>query len=147
MVRHSRSGLVYEIESDELEWDVEGGDEGQMGGRNRWYAEVQHNELGTLVWSLWEYPVGAEEYQDQDLNGHVLVKDFDIYLAHDPDGPGSCRNTGTQPMTFPIIREKAVISGTMAGPIRRTRNLGANSSRSLATMPLKRLPARSRSTA
>lgn len=86
-VRHSRSGLVYEIESDELEWDVEGGDEGQMGGRNRWYAEVQHNELGTLVWSLWEYPVGAEEYQDQDLNGHVLVKDFDIYLAHDPDGP------------------------------------------------------------
>jgi hypothetical protein len=84
-VRHSRSGLIYEIESDELEWHVEGNDEGQMGGRNRWYAEVQHYELGTLVWTLWEYPEGAEEYQNQDLNGHVLVKDFDIYLAHDPE--------------------------------------------------------------
>lgn len=86
-IKHKISGQLHEIEAQELEWDAVGGSERQMGPETEWQAEVNHPALGDLVWKLWEYPAGAENYQDQDLNGHELVENFAIHLEHDPEEP------------------------------------------------------------
>jgi hypothetical protein len=86
-IRHKETGEIHEIDSDEVDdlWEQVGGSERQMGPENEYAAELQHPDLGDLVWRLWEYPVGAENFQQQDLNGHELVQDFDISLVHEPD--------------------------------------------------------------
>lgn len=61
-IRHSATGAIYEIEDDELDWDAVGGDKRQMGPEIRYEAVVHHPELGKLIWSLWEYPIGIENY-------------------------------------------------------------------------------------
>lgn len=86
-IRHKDTGEIFDVEADELEWEAVGGSERQMGPETEYAAEVHHPDLGELVWKLWEYPVGAENYQDQELNGHELVVNFDIDLVHEPDGP------------------------------------------------------------
>lgn len=85
-IRHSGTGEIFDIEAEELDWDSVGGSERQMGPETEYAAEVHHPDLGEMVWRLWEYPVGAENYQAQELNGHELVKNFDIGLVHEPDG-------------------------------------------------------------
>ncbi len=86
-IKHRESGLIYEIDADELHWDAVGSDERQMGLEILWEAKTSHPFLGDLVWKLWEYPAGIENYQDQELNGHELVENFDISLEHDPEEP------------------------------------------------------------
>jgi hypothetical protein len=51
----------------------------------RYQATLEHSALGLLSWSLWEYPVGVENYRETDLNGHEVVEDFDYGLGHEPD--------------------------------------------------------------
>jgi hypothetical protein len=81
-IRHATTGIVYEIEADELEWEQNGGDERGMGPETRYEAIVDHPQLGTLTWALWEYPVGAENRDDTDVGEHVVVKNFDFGLQH-----------------------------------------------------------------
>lgn len=84
-IRDKETGEIHEIDPDELEWEAVGGSERQMGAETEYTAEVHHPDLGELVWRLWEYPVGVENFQQQELNGHELVEDFDISLVHEPD--------------------------------------------------------------
>lgn len=84
-IRHKVTGEIYSIESDELDWDRVGADERQMGPEFQYQATVDHPELGTLTWSLWEYPVGAENYNETNTGGHELIEDFEYGLAHVPD--------------------------------------------------------------
>ena len=84
-IRHKDTGGIFEIEADELEWQAVGGSERQMGSEIEYAAEMDHPELGELAWRLWEYPVGAENYQDEDLGGHELIENFEISLVHEPD--------------------------------------------------------------
>lgn len=86
-IKDKISGQIYEIEADQLEWEVVGGSERQMGPETEWQAETNHPALGDLAWKLWEYPAGAENYQNQELNGHELVENFTITLEHDPEEP------------------------------------------------------------
>jgi hypothetical protein len=86
-IKDRESGQIYEIEADELDWDVVGGNERQMGPETEWQAETNHAALGNLVWKLWEYPAGMENYQGQELDGHELIENFDISLEHDPAEP------------------------------------------------------------
>ena len=48
-IRHSATGNIYEIESDELDWDAVSGDERQMGPEIHYEAMVDHPELGKLT--------------------------------------------------------------------------------------------------
>ena len=86
-IRHKDTGVVYDIESDELDWDAVGGDERQMGPEVHYEAVLQHPELGELTWGLWEYPVGMENCSDTQVGGHDVVEDFDYGLKHEPPGP------------------------------------------------------------
>ncbi|RUV41226.1 hypothetical protein EOD29_24050 [Mesorhizobium sp. M1A.T.Ca.IN.004.03.1.1] len=86
-IRHSATGEIYEIESDELDWDAVGGDERQMGSEIHYEAVIDHPELGELTWGLWEYPVGIENYHATNAGPHEIIEDFDYGLEHGEPEP------------------------------------------------------------
>lgn len=81
-IRHHVTGVVYEIDAEDLEWEQNGGDERGMGPETRYEAVVEHPELGTLTWAIWEYPVGAYNRDDTDVGPHEVVSNFDLGLDH-----------------------------------------------------------------
>lgn len=83
-IRHKTTGDIFEIDADELDWDSVSGDEEQMGARTQWAADIEHDELGSLSWTVWEYPPGHQDHAERDVNGHVVIEDFNITLQHDP---------------------------------------------------------------
>ena len=76
LIKHEKTGQVYEIESDQLDFKVVGTDERNMGPETTYSAVLQHPELGQLVWSLWEYPIGAENDRETDVGPHELLEDI-----------------------------------------------------------------------
>lgn len=86
-IRHKDTGVIYDIESDELDWDQVGGDERQMGPELHYEAALDHPQLGELTWGLWEYPIGIENHHDTDAGGHEVVEDFDYGLEHEEPEP------------------------------------------------------------
>lgn len=84
-IRHHETKRIYEIESEELDWEAVDGDERQMGPEIHYEAVVDHPELGMLTWGIWEYPVGIENYQNTDVGNHEIVDDFKYGLEHVPD--------------------------------------------------------------
>ncbi|MGE3474166.1 MAG: hypothetical protein AB7H70_00015 [Rhodospirillaceae bacterium] len=86
-IRHKDSGVVHDIESEELDWEQVGGDERQMGTELHYEAVLDHPQLGELTWGLWEYPIGVENHHDTDAGGHEVVEDFDYGLEHEEPEP------------------------------------------------------------
>ena len=82
-IQHKVTGKIYDIECEELDWDVDGSDERQMGPEIHHEAVLEHPDLGDLNWSLWEYPVGVENDHKYNVGEHIVVKDFDYGLVHD----------------------------------------------------------------
>lgn len=87
IIRHKDTGQVFEVEADEISdlWDSVGAGEEPMGTRTTWEASIELPDLGTLTWQLLEYPEGAFNGTDTDVDGHELVSDFQITLEHDPE--------------------------------------------------------------
>jgi len=81
-IRHQMTGEIYEIKSDELDWDAVGGDERQMGPEIHYQAAVEHPVLGEITWDLWEYPVGIENHHETNAGPHEVIEDFDYGLEH-----------------------------------------------------------------
>ncbi|MEY9124787.1 MULTISPECIES: hypothetical protein [Bradyrhizobium] len=81
-IRHNMTGEIYEIESDELDWDAVASDERQMGPEIHYEAAVEHPKLGELTWGLWEYPVGLENYHETNAGPHEVIEDFEYGLEH-----------------------------------------------------------------
>lgn len=48
-IRHNATGEIYEIESNELDWDAVGGDERRMGSEIHYEAVIDHPDLGELT--------------------------------------------------------------------------------------------------
>ena len=86
-IRHRVTGEVHEIGREELDWDAVGGDERQMGSEVHYQAVVEHPDLGALNWSLWEYPVGVENYRETNAGEHEVIKDLDYGLEHEEQEP------------------------------------------------------------
>ncbi|MCA1371522.1 hypothetical protein I6F15_30000 [Bradyrhizobium sp. BRP14] len=86
-IRHSETGKIYQIDSDELDWDAVGGDERQMGSEIHYEAVVDHPELGELRWGLWEYPVGIENHHITEAGPHAVIEDFEYGLGHGEPEP------------------------------------------------------------
>jgi hypothetical protein len=84
-VKNKSTGAIFDIENDELEWNVVSADERQMGPETCFQATVEHPDLGTLSWSLWEYPQGIENYRESNVGGHEVVEDFHYGLEHAPE--------------------------------------------------------------
>jgi hypothetical protein len=84
-IRDRATETVYAVESDELDWEVEGTEERQMGPEIHHEAVVEHPQLGKLTWSLWEYPQGVENHNETDVGKHEVVEDFQYGLKHVPE--------------------------------------------------------------
>lgn len=113
-IRHRTTGVVYEIESDELEWEQNGGEERGMGSELRYEAIVEHPHLGTLTWALWEYPLGIENNDDTDVGRHEVIKNFDFGLEHVPDAEDEYwLNDDTPPDPFRIYHDSYHMTGDL----------------------------------
>ncbi|MCF6302501.1 MAG: hypothetical protein L3J13_04780 [Devosiaceae bacterium] len=84
-IKDKNTGTVFEIDPQELEWACVSEDERGMGPEYYYQAELEHEELGAISWSVNEYPVGAENFQSQEMNGHELIENFNYGLKHVPD--------------------------------------------------------------
>jgi hypothetical protein len=84
-IQHKETGEIFDIACEELDWDEQGMGEGSMGVESQHKAVVEHPELGTLIWTLGEYPVGAEDYRETNTGEHTLVEDLHYCLEHEPD--------------------------------------------------------------
>jgi hypothetical protein len=87
IIQHRETGVVYEIPCDRLDWESDGMGEFPMGHKYEYRATVEHPELGTLTWSLIEYPDGAENYREHDIGEHVLLQNVVYHLEHPPEPP------------------------------------------------------------
>ena len=84
-IQHANTGKIYFIDSDEIEFEVTGTDDRQMGPETFYSAVVEHPELGALRWLLVEYPIGAENFNETDVGQHSLLQDIDYSLEHEPE--------------------------------------------------------------
>ncbi|RZJ32450.1 MAG: hypothetical protein EON85_00980 [Brevundimonas sp.] len=82
-IQHAETGIIYEIDAGELDWNADGGEERQMGTERRYVADLEHDDLGSLVWEVHEYPVGALNHRATDAGKHKVVRDFDLALIDD----------------------------------------------------------------
>ncbi|WP_052201726.1 hypothetical protein [Ensifer sp. ZNC0028] len=111
IIQHRESGKIYEISSDDLQFEDVSRYERDMGAEVLWTARVDHPELGDLEWSVTEYPEGAiSGTPETDVNGHELQTDFHFEIDYsepdiDPDDeheidplPTSITNSDTQEM-------------------------------------------------
>lgn len=82
-IQHHTTGKTYEIDNEDLDWSAVGGDEREMGTEIHYEAALQHPDLGELIWSLWEYPLGIENYRETNVRPHTVIDDFEYGLEHD----------------------------------------------------------------
>lgn len=78
-------GIVHPISTDDLDWEIIGTDDRQMGMETLHQAEFEHPELGRLAWTISEYPVEFLNFVTHEMNGHLLLEDFDFSIEHEPD--------------------------------------------------------------
>lgn len=84
-IRHANTGKVYFIDSDEIDFEVTGVDDRQMGSETFYSAVVEHPELGELRWLLVEYPVGAENFSETNVGQHKLLQNIEYSLEHESE--------------------------------------------------------------
>lgn len=56
-----------------------------MGQRTHYQASVEHSDLGQVSWSIWEYPVNAENMKETQVGEHQVAEDFQFGLEHEPE--------------------------------------------------------------
>ncbi len=83
LVSSSDEGAIYRIEADELDWQAVGSDERSMGAAVLHEATVDHEELGELKWTVSEYPLETVDHVIPEMNGHLLLEDFNIWYEHE----------------------------------------------------------------
>ena len=52
-IKHAKTGEIYDISVDELDWDAIGSDERQMGPETHYQAALEHPQLGLITWNIW----------------------------------------------------------------------------------------------
>lgn len=85
LVTCDNCGHSIEVDGDDIDWEWEciGGDERSMGIENQHIAEhyIDCPECGNevhITFNVWEYPVGAYNNSDIDIEGGTLETDFDF---------------------------------------------------------------------
>ena len=85
IIEDNLSGRRFEIHSDELDWKVAAVQNRSMGMATHYRASIEHKILGTLSWSLWEYPVGLQNYNSTEVGQGRIIKDFDYSLEYEDE--------------------------------------------------------------
>jgi len=85
IIEHKDTSVRYEIDAEDVYWDLVDASDRSMGSELRYEGTIEHPELGVLTWSLWEYPVGIQNYKDRDIGDHQIIQEFEFGLEHEPD--------------------------------------------------------------
>ena len=56
-------------------------------GESQHKAVLEHPDLGTIIWTLGEYPVGVPDYRETNPGEHTILQDFAYGLEHEPEPP------------------------------------------------------------
>lgn len=83
-IRHSETKEIYEIPASDIDLEVVSFEDRQMGPEYLHQAQIHHPELGELLWMVWEYPIGAENYRETNVGPHELLED--VQYNFDADG-------------------------------------------------------------
>ncbi len=94
------TGEAFEIQSDELDWQPEEAAPGTEPGQ-RHVAQVDHPVLGTLIWSIWEYPGTSENIRETDPNGHSMERDFEYWFESSEAMGAPAAAQDNQPFMMP----------------------------------------------
>jgi len=86
LISCDKCGHLIELNGNDFEWswDCIGGDERSMGSENEYVSEEEvscpecSNDIH-LRFKVWEYPVGAYNYSDIDIDGGTLESDYDFH--------------------------------------------------------------------
>ncbi len=83
--RVNATNVVVTVSASDLDWDCQGNGEGDMGPKLVHSADFDVDGH-TVTWSIWEYPVGVENYTKTDVpDGLTKLTDFDYGLVLDPE--------------------------------------------------------------
>ena len=104
-IKCSHCDAIFEVNESELnfDWECVGSDERSMGVENQ-YNSIEYldcPECGnsiTLTLEVWEYPVGAYNYHDHEIEGGEVIEDFDFSNNIDFNDPPEfypCEKCGT----------------------------------------------------
>lgn len=85
LISSASDGVVHSITAEELDWQVVGSDNRQMGVEVLHQADIIHPELGHLSWTISEYPTEMLNHVTHDTNGHFLLEDFDFSVRFEPE--------------------------------------------------------------
>jgi hypothetical protein len=85
IIEHAETGEQYTILPDQVDWQDPEGDDRNMGPEFSYVGEVWHDALGSLSWTLLEYPVGVQNYAETDVGDHKVIEDFDYSLVPDDE--------------------------------------------------------------
>jgi len=77
-IRHVETGVIYEVDARDILFETTGYEDRSMGPEYSHQAVVEHPKLGQLLWMIWEYPIGAENYRETLVEPHELVDDIGI---------------------------------------------------------------------
>ena len=80
VIKHAKTGETYEIESDLIDFKVIEIENQSKDSEIICSAVIDHPQLGRLVWSISEYPAGAENDRDTDVSPHELIQDINFEL-------------------------------------------------------------------
>lgn len=95
IIEHKDTSVQYEIDAKDIYWELVDASERSMGAELRYEGTIEHVKLGALTWSLWEYPIGIQNYKDRDIGDHKLIQEFEFDLEHEPD-PEEAERVGWQ---------------------------------------------------
>lgn len=82
-IQHARTKKSYEIEKDQIELEQIDSSENSMGPDCLYEARLDHPELGWIVWTLREYPIGVLDHENVDVGPHTLEKNFIFSYDHE----------------------------------------------------------------
>jgi len=96
------TGEIFQVKPEDLDWEIDGGDERPMGAELTHQAEFTHSSKDAqeydVTWRIWEYPEGAENDKETEPDGRLdLIENFDFFLEHTPDrDDNSCDTSNFQ---------------------------------------------------
>ena len=93
-IQHGDTGVVYQIDKDSLDFDEEAHqtrrrifiDDQTVRRRGRGrepiehHATFEHEQLGTLIWTVWEDSFGSIDHHNYNIGNHELLKNFNFSL-------------------------------------------------------------------
>ena len=79
------TGEIFEVSPDDLDWESDCSDpDREMGPELHHYATIileseQGNYQVEATWEVWEYPIGAIEITETEVEGGEIMQDFDDF--------------------------------------------------------------------